>query len=60
MRAGVYRKYDTMRIFNIEEIKQQIKEMYGKVIPAEVARYIGMLEKKYVESDKGIRKVGTR
>jgi len=57
VRASVYRKYDTMRVFNLEEIKRQIKEMYGKVIPADVAKYIKLLEEKQERDKSKSRKV---
>lgn len=44
IRKSVYKKYDTMRIFNIDELVAQIKQMYGKVIPAPVAKFIAVLE----------------
>lgn len=55
VRKGVYKKYDTMRIFNLDEVKEQIKVMYGRVIPAAVAKYVSMLEENIAEEKKKIK-----
>lgn len=57
VRKSVYKKYDTMRIFNLEEIKKQIKEMYGKVVPAEVVKYIKTLELRLEREKEEVKKV---
>lgn len=44
IRRKVANKYDTMRIFNLDEVIADIRNMYGKVIPAPVAKFIAVLE----------------
>ena len=56
VRKSVYKKYDTMRIFNLDEVKSQLSKMYGKVIPAAVAKYIDLLEEKLENEKKKVSK----
>lgn len=45
LRKGIFAKYDTMKLFNIEDIKKEIRKIYaGKVIPANVAKFLGIIE----------------
>lgn len=55
-RKGVANRYDTMRLFNIDELLVSIKKMYeGKIIPAPVMAQIQVWEEeliKRMESEK--------
>lgn len=41
IRKSIANRYDTMRLFNIDDMKDFLKKMYsGKVIPASIAKFI--------------------
>lgn len=45
IRKSVANRYDTMRVFNIDDMKSAIRKIYeGKVIPAEVAKFLATIE----------------
>lgn len=61
VRKKVYSKYDTMRIFNIDDMEKSIRAIYeGKVIPAQVARFLEEIKlrnevgKDKIEGEEGL------
>lgn len=47
IRMKIAKKYDTMRLFNIDDMKKAIKALYqGKVVPAEVAKFLQEVEER--------------
>jgi hypothetical protein len=53
IRKSVARRYDTMRIFNLDDMRSAIEKIYeGKVIPAEVAKFLASIEQGREEERK--------